>query len=112
MKLLFDENLSYRLVAALQDIFPGSAHIRDVGLLGAADRHIWPYAGDNGFLLVSKDSDFYQRSMVFGAPPRLIWLRIGNSPTRVAAELLRARYLIIRRFVEDPEAAFLTLAAD
>lgn len=70
MKLLFDENLSYRLVAALQDIFPGSAHIRDVGLLGAADRHIWPYAGDNGFLLVSKDSDFYQRSMVFGAPPQ------------------------------------------
>ena len=111
MKLLFDENLSYRLVGALQDLYPGSAHVRDVGLLGAEDRRIWPFAGEHGFLLVSKDSDFYQRSIVFGAPPKVIWLRIGNGPTRVVAELLRARYLLVRRFVDDPAAAFLTLAA-
>jgi predicted nuclease of predicted toxin-antitoxin system len=49
--------------------------------------------------------------LLFGAPPKVIWLRIGNGLTRLAAELLRARYLVIRRFVDDPAAAFLTLAA-
>ena len=109
MKLLFDENLSYRLVGALSDIYPGSAHVRDAGLLGAADRLIWPYAGERGFLLVSKDNDFYQRSIVLGAPPKVIWLRVGNGPTREIAALLRNRYLIVRRFAEDPHTTFLTL---
>lgn len=110
MKLLFDENLSYRLVGALSDLYPGSAHVRDIGLLGAADRRIWPYAGEHGFLLVSKDNDFYQRSLVFGAPPKVIWLRVGNGPTRQIAALLRDRHLLVRRFAEDPEATFLTLS--
>lgn len=59
MKPLFDESLSYRLVGALSDLYPGSAHVRDVGLLDAADRRIRPYAGEHGFLLASKDNDFY-----------------------------------------------------
>ena len=111
MKLLFDENLSYRLVAALDDVYPGSAHVRDVGLLGAEDRRIWPFAGEHGFFLASKDSDFYQRSVLFGAPPKVIWLRVGNGPTRTIAELLRARYVLVQRFADDPAAAFLTLSA-
>ena len=111
MKLLFDENLSYRLVPALSDLYPGSAHVRDVGLLGAEDGRIWPFAGEHDFLLVSKDTDFYQRSLVFGAPPKVIWLRIGNGPTRVVADLLRSRHIVVRRFAEDRESAFLTLSA-
>lgn len=111
MRLLFDENLSNRLVAALSDLYPGSAHVRDVGLLGAEDRQIWPFAGEHGFLLVSKDTDFYQRSLFFGAPPKVVWLRIGNGPTRVVVDLLRARYLLVRRFAEDRDSTFLTLMA-
>jgi predicted nuclease of predicted toxin-antitoxin system len=111
VKLLFDENLSYRLVPALSDLYPGSAHVRDVGLLGAEDRRIWPFAGENDFLLVSKDTDFYQRSLVFGAPPKVIWLRIGNGPTRAVADLLRTRHIVVRRFAEDQESTFLTLSA-
>jgi predicted nuclease of predicted toxin-antitoxin system len=57
-----------------------------------------------------KDNDFYQRSLVFGAPPKVIWLRIGNANTRAAASLLRDRYLMLRRFFEDPDAAFFVLA--
>ena len=78
MKLLFDENLSYRLRVSLEDIFPDSTHVRDVGLLGAADARVWEYAAAHDFLLTSKDTDFYQRSLLFGAPPRIIWLRVGN----------------------------------
>ena len=109
MKLLLDENLSFRLVEALRDTYPGSAHVRDVGLLGAPDRLIWSYAADQGFILVSKDADFYERSLVYGAPPKVVWLRIGNSTVAQTADLLRSRYILVRRFVEDSAASFLPL---
>lgn len=109
MKLLFDENLSFRLVAALADIYPESAHVREAGLLGAADQHVWNHAAEHDFLLVSKDTDFYERSLVFGAPPKIIWMRIGNSTVHETAALLRNRYIIIRHFFEDATATFLPL---
>ena len=110
MKLLFDENLSFRLVTALADIYPDSAHVREVGLLGAEDRHVWTYAAENGFLLASKDTDFYERSLVFGALPKIIWLRIGNSTVKETVALLRNQYIVVRHFHEDAIATFLPLA--
>ncbi len=80
MKLLFDENLSFRLARELAYVYPESAHVRDVGLLGAEDRRIWEHAVEHGFILVSKDTDFYQRSLVHGSPPKVVWLRVGNVP--------------------------------
>jgi len=109
MKLLFDENLSFRLVMALSDTYPDSAHVREVGLLGAEDRRIWDYAAEHGFMLTSKDTDFYERSLVFGAPPKVIWLRIGNSTVNETATLLRDQYIVIHRFVHDATATFLPL---
>jgi len=109
VKLFFDENLSHRLVGLLSDVYPGSAHAREVGRLGAEDKRLWTYAAEHEFLLVSKDTDFYQRSLVLGAPPKVIWLRVGNAPTGTVATLLRERYLVVRRFVDDAEASFLTL---
>lgn len=109
MKLLFDENLSFRLVAALADIFPESRHVRDVGLLGAEDQAIWEFAVAQGFILVSKDTDFYDRSVYYGAPPKVIWLRIGNSTVAETTHVLRHQYILIRNFVEDDEATFLSL---
>ena len=88
-----------------------SAHVREVGLEGAEDRRIWTYAGEHGFLLTFKDTDFYERSLLYGAPPKVIWLRIGNSTVADAAALLRSQYIIIRRFAEDPAATFLPLSA-
>lgn len=109
MKLLFDENLSFRLVAAVADAFPGSSHVREIGLLGAPDEQIWAYALRHGYALVSKDTDFYQRSLVYGAPPKVIWLRVGNAPTdRVAALLIEHRNVLLR-FDADSEASFLPL---
>lgn len=109
MKLLFDENLSYRLVAALADIYPDSKHVREIGLLGADDLKVWNYASAHGFLLASKDTDFYERSLVFGAPPKIIWLRVGNCPVSETASLLRSQYIVIRHFSEDTTATFLPL---
>ena len=109
MKLLFDENLSRRLVQMLADTYPCSAHVRNVGLMGAEDRRIWEHAAEQGFLLRSKTTDFYQRSVVFGAPPKVIWPRIGNGPTAAIAQLLTEQRSVVRSFYEDSEAAFLPL---
>ena len=109
MRLLFDENLSHRLVGALSDVYPESAHVRDVGLRGEEDHVIWAYAGERGFLLTSKDSDFYARSVLLGAPPKVVWLRIGNATVAETADLLRHRYILIRNFWEDPDATLLPL---
>ena len=78
MKLLFDENLSPKLPRLLRSQFPGSAHVRDCGLKGGADQAIWEYARTNGYTLVSKDGDFHQRIVLAGAPPKLVWLCMGN----------------------------------
>ncbi len=109
MKLLFDENLSFRLAYALQGIYPHSTHVRDVGLLGAEDKRIWTYAIQQGFILVSKDTDFYQRSLLYGAPPKVIWLRVGNAPTSSIIALLRERYVLVRRFADDEGSSILPL---
>jgi len=89
VKLLFDENLSPRLTGLIGDEYPNSTHVRDVGLTGATDARIWDHARANGFAIVSKDDDFRQRSFLEGAPPKVVWLQVGNAGTRTIAELLR-----------------------
>lgn len=78
MKLLLDENLSPRLIKQLSDLYPGSAHVQQCGLGSTADGAIWEYAKSNGFTIVSKDSDFEERSILSGSPPKLIWIRAKN----------------------------------
>jgi predicted nuclease of predicted toxin-antitoxin system len=109
MKLLLDENLSFRLVALLADLYPDSIHIRDVGLLGSSDEKVWNYAAAGGFMLVSKDTDFYERSVLYGAPPKIVWLKIGNASVSESAALLRGQFITVRRFFEDKTATFLPL---
>ena len=110
MKLLFDENISPRLVAALSDVFPGSVHVRDVGLARATDAAIWAYARDRGLTILSKDSDFHQVSFLRGPPPKVIWIRRGNCSTVDIEALLRSNRNAILAFGVDEEAAFLALS--
>ena len=88
MKLLFDENLSPKLPRLLATLFPGSARIRECGLLGQPDEDIWAYAPANGSTFVAKDSDFHQRSLLHGHPPKLVWLRIGNCTRQQFVQLI------------------------
>lgn len=103
MKLLFDENLSHRLAKSLSDLYPGSVHLRDCGLRGASDEEVWRYARENNFVLVSKDSDFSQRIALFGSPPKVVWLRIGNCTTSRAELLLRNSLSRLRLFEAGQE---------
>ena len=109
MKLLLDQNLSYRLVTALQAHFAGTAHVRDFGLQSAEDLDVWALAASQGFVIVSKDEDFHQRSFVYGAPPKVVWVKLGNCSTAQVRELLVSRRLEIESFVTNPDASFLVL---
>jgi predicted nuclease of predicted toxin-antitoxin system len=70
MKLLFDENLSHRLVDLLAAEFPGSAHPRQLGMRGASDMVLWEYAREKGFTIVSKDGILGSAYSLRGHPPR------------------------------------------
>jgi predicted nuclease of predicted toxin-antitoxin system len=109
VKLLFDEHLSRRLPERLADVFPESSDVLTAGLGGAPDVVIWEHAKTGGYVLVTKDEDFQRLSVLHGAPPKVIWLRIGNAGTADVARLLRFRVEQIRIFVDDPETAFLAL---
>lgn len=109
MKLLLDENLSYRLAAQLEDAFPGSVHVDSVGLHGQADSAIWNFARDNGFTIVSKDNDFCQLSFLYGAPPKVIWLSIGNAATGAILRILNDRRSSVEAFMRDPVESLLVL---
>ena len=107
MKLLFDENLSPKLPRLLESQFPGSVHVRDCGLKGRPDKAVWDYARDHGFTVVSKDGDFYQRSVLLGAPPKLVWLGLGNCTRNQLLDLLLKHEQDIRALEAAPESVLL-----
>jgi len=109
VKLLFDENLSPRLSRLLALEFPGSMHVRDAGLASANDDAVWTHAVANHFAIVSKDSDFHQRSLVHGFPPKVIWVRRGNCTTDQIATLLQEHVAEIEAFDASVEASFLEI---
>lgn len=110
MKLLFDQNLSPKLVGHLAAEFPGSAHVRDLGMAAAPDPLVWAHAAANGFVVVSKDTDFQQRALLRGHPPKVVWVRLGNCPTAAVVNLLRTRLVELLAFEADPVASFLALS--
>ena len=109
MKLLFDENLSRRLIARLAELYPGSAHVADFDLLERPDREIWDYAQASGFIIVTTDADFYELAAALGPPPKVIWLRRWTHPTRGAELVLRRDAIRITEFAADSTLGFLVL---
>ena len=102
MKLLFDQNLSFKLVQLLTDEFPDAAHVRLLGLEEADDSTLWSYARLHGYTIVSHDADFAEMSALLGAPPKIIWLRGGNRSTALTAQLLRDHASLISSWEQDP----------
>jgi predicted nuclease of predicted toxin-antitoxin system len=101
VKLLFDQNLSPRLVASLADLFPDSVHVQAVGLDIASDDALWAYALANGFVILTKDEDFNDMSILRGAPPKVLWLQMGNCTTSQIEALLRIHHAEIEAFSLD-----------
>ncbi len=110
MRLLLDENLSPRLLSVIGRAYPGSQHVAQIGLKGEPDQVIWEHAKARGFIIVSKDNDFRQLEFLYGPPPKVVWLAVGNSGTRAVAELLIASAETVRRFSESPEEGLIVLS--
>jgi predicted nuclease of predicted toxin-antitoxin system len=102
MKLLLDQNISFRITNKIQDIFPGSKQVRDLGLENTKDSLLWNYAKENGFCIVTFDGDFYDLGLIKGSSPKVIWLRLGNTSTNNIETVLRRNYDLIKTFLTDP----------
>ena len=109
MKLLFDQNLPLRLVNSLSDLYPNSAHVMGLELDRALDQEIRCYALQNDFAIVTKDADFGELNLVFGFPPKVIWIRRENCSTKDVEDLLRENRNLIESLGEDPKSGALML---
>jgi predicted nuclease of predicted toxin-antitoxin system len=109
MKLLFDENLSAKLVQKLSDAFPESAHVHYVGLESEDDDKVWEYAREHQLTIVSKDSDFHEKSLLKGYPPKVVWIRRGNCTIKQIEEILLNHTADIEKLIADEDKAFLIL---
>mgnify|MGYP003514210653 CR=1 FL=1 len=107
--LLFDQNISWRVLERVVAELPDSRHVNTLKLASASDTAVWEYARLNNFCIVSKDADFHQMSFVYGAPPKAIWLRLGNCSTADIESCIVRNAPEIRVFLEDAESSFLVL---
>lgn len=110
MKLLFDQNLSPTLVMRLADLFPGANHVQALDLACAIDDRVWEHARLNGFVIVTKDEDFTDLSVMRGSPPKVIWLQMGNCTTSQVEAEIRACFSEIQSFQQDISIGTLVLS--
>ena len=109
LKLLFDQNLSRKLVSRLADVFPDSSHVQFHDLAEETDTKIWEFAKLNDFCIVTQDADFPERSRLYGSPPKVVWLRCGNASTDRVESLLRSGATAIQELLTDTELHCLEL---
>ena len=105
MKILFDQNISHRVVGRIRDSFPEAKHVRDFEMQSSSDRTIWNFARENGFALITFDADFNDLATLYGIPPKIIWLRIGNTLTDNLAKTISDKKEVISAFLTDPSYA-------
>ena len=109
MKLLLDQNISYRLVKKLESVFPDIQQVTTLGLTNKTDRSIWDFAKKQDFIIVTFDSDFYDLSLTEGHPPKIIWIKSGNLTSDYLADLLAKKATQIQQFSEDKELSCLEI---
>jgi len=112
VKLLLDENLSRHIVDALRSTPVEIRHVSSFGLESASDQQIWDFARDHGYAIVSKDGDFHHMSFTFGAPPKTIWLRLGNCSTRQIAGCISRNLSAIAVFLDDADSALMVITLE
>jgi len=102
MKLLLDQNISFRVIKGINDLIPEAKQVRELKLENSTDIGIWNFAKENKYTIVTFDADFYDISLIRGNPPKIIWLRIGNTSTENLIKILRENYILIEEFTSNP----------
>ena len=109
MKFLLDQNISYRLVRKIDPLFPGTEHVKRLGLENKLDNQIWDYAKKEGFAIVTFDSDFYDMSLLRGHPPKLIWITAGNTTVKSLEKILIEKSEQLKDFMNDNDVGCLEI---
>jgi len=103
VKLLFDQNISFRIISKIGINFPEAKQVRQLGIENYSDIEIWKFAKENKFTIVTFDADFFDLSNFKGHPPKIIWLRFGNTKTDFIANIINSRNSIINNFINSIE---------
>jgi len=103
VKLLFDQNISFRIISKIGINFPEAKQVRQLGIENYSDLEIWKFAKENDFIIVTFDGDFYDLSNFKGFPPKIIWLRFGNTKTDFIANIINSKHSIIKDFINSVE---------
>lgn len=103
MKLLFDQNISYRIINKIIEKFPQAKHVSNFKLNDREDINIWEFARNENYVIVTFDSDYYDISLINGCPPKIIWLRTGNLSTNDLAALILVNSEMIISFIMHEE---------
>ncbi|WP_373056931.1 DUF5615 family PIN-like protein [Zunongwangia sp. H14] len=103
MKLLFDQNISFRLLKKIKFHYPEAKQVRELGLENVTDVEIWEFARDNGFAIVTFDADFFDLSNLKGHPPKIIWLRMGNTTTNNLEKVFMEKKELFAEFLMNSE---------
>jgi predicted nuclease of predicted toxin-antitoxin system len=103
VRLLFDQNISFRIISKIGINFPEAKQVKQLGIENYSDVEIWKFAKEKGYTIVTFDSDFYDLSNFKGFPPKIIWLRFGNTKTDFIANIINSRHSIIKNFINSPE---------
>jgi len=109
MKLLFDQNISFRVLHLLPNSFADCRHVRSVDLNDCNDVKIWQFAKQNGFTVVTFDADFFDISTLRGFPPKIVWFRTGNLTTSEIVERIILNYSNIVSFIDNPDQSCLEI---
>jgi predicted nuclease of predicted toxin-antitoxin system len=88
MRLLFDQNISHRILPHLNEVFSGSTTVKGEGMINAPDLELWEFAKRQNLIIVTQDSDFNDLTSLHGFPPKVIWIRVGNLKTHQIADML------------------------
>jgi predicted nuclease of predicted toxin-antitoxin system len=88
MKLLLDQNISFRLIKLLSGHFVFVTHVNQENLINVSDLEIRNHAIRNGYTIVTYDDDFIKYNHLHGQPPKIIWIRRGNLSNEALAQLL------------------------
>lgn len=110
MRLLLDENVSWRLAAYLRPHCAAVLHVREVNLDNSPDTSIWHYARQHGYDVVTKDADFVRLVVANGFPPRVVAIQNAQVPVGDLAGFLLAQLPQLRQFLgEQTEFGLLLL---
>ena len=108
-KLLFDNNISHRVIARVSDIFPNTNHVMLENLDEVSDNKVWMFARNNNYTIVTKDSDFNDIAIYRGTPPKIIWIKVGNCKISEIENILRVNEIEIKVFLDEPNGAILEI---